>query len=229
MSLFGKKKEAPAGPAPIGEMQPPGGIPSSTHSDVVMNMKQQGLTNDQIIQELQKQGYNSQQIFDAINMADPNNIPGGPVDMGNAPGGMPGPMDQGGMGAPGEMPGPAEMGQEMPPMGGGLDSSKERIEEMAEAIIDEKWEELVKSINKIIEWKEKMDGSINKIQQEMSDMKENFDRLHSSVIGKIDEYDKNIVNVGTEVKAMEKVFEKALPTFTENVGELRRIVKNSKK
>jgi prefoldin subunit 5 len=142
--------------------------------------------------------------------------------MGGPPGGMPGPMDQGGM------PSPTEVGQEMPPMGG-RDGSKERIEEMAEAIIDEKWEELVKSINKIIEWKEKMDGSINKIQQEITDMKENFDRLHSSVVGKIDEYDKNIVNVGTEVKAMEKVFEKALPAFTENVGELRRIVKSAKK
>jgi len=219
MSLFGKKKNNLEGPAPIGEMEPPGGIPNSTPSDVVMNMKQQGLSNDQIIQELQKQGYNSQQIFDAINMADPTNIPGGPVDN---MGGMPSPMNQSGMS------GPPEMDQEMP-MSGGLDNSRERIEEMAEAIIDEKWEELVKSINKIIEWKEKMDGNINKIEQEIQDMKENFDRLHNSIVGKIDEYDKNIVNVGTEVKAMEKVFEKVLPTFTENVGELKRIIKNVKK
>ena len=67
-----------------------------------------------------------------------------------------------------------------------------------------------------------------KIKQEIKDIRENFNQLHSSIIGKINEYDKNIIDVGTEVKAMEKVFEKVLPTFTENVSELKRIVKNSK-
>jgi hypothetical protein len=223
MSLFGKKKNNSDGLSPISGMEPPGGMPSSTPSDVVIDMKQQGLTNDQIIQELQKQGYDSQQIFDAINMADPTNIPCGPINN------MSSMNREGDINMEGDMSYPPDMGQNMHSFGNGLDGSKERIEEMAEAIIDEKWEELVKSINKIIEWKENMDKTIHKMEQEIKDMKDNFDRLHSSVVGKIDEYDKNITNVGTEVKAMEKVFEKVLPAFTENVGELRRLVKSAKK
>ncbi len=218
MGLFGKKKEKEASEPQIpGEIGPPGGMPASSPTEAVASMKQQGLTNNQIIQELQGQGYNPQQIFDAINKVDPANVPAGPVDMGAAP--------------QGEVPYPGESNEGMPPpvSSSGFDENKEKIEEMAEAIIDEKWEELVKSINKIVEWKEKIEGNINKIEQEIKDMKESYNHLHSSIIGKINEYDKNIVNVGTEVKAMEKVFEKVLPSFTENIGELKRIVKSAKK
>ena len=42
------------------------------------------------------------------------------------------------------------------------------------------------------------------------------------------EYDKHIMEVGSEIKAMEKVFSKVLPTFTENVNELNNITKKIK-
>ena len=48
--------------------------------------------------------------------------------------------------------------------------------------------------------------------------------MHKGILGKISEYDQNLVNVGTEIKAMEKVFEKILPSFTDNVQRLSRIV-----
>ena len=214
MALFGKKKdEAPENPGTTEGMPPPMGVPSDIPTEAVSNLQQQGLSNNQIIQELERQGYNSQQIFDALNTVDSTNAPGGPIGMETA--------------ALPEMPAPTES---MPsPMPANFDNRKEKIEEMAEAIIDEKWEEFVKSINKIIEWKEKMESNISKIEQQITGLKESYNQLHNSIIGKINEYDKNIVNVGTEVKAMEKVFEKVLPTFTENIGELKRIVKGAKK
>ena len=218
MSLFGKKKQEQLQDAgPIGEMAPPESMPSNTPTEAVSQMQQQGLSNNQIIQELQRQGYNSQQIFDAMNQAQPGNVPAGPVE---------GPSLQP------EMSFPAQTEDSIQPQMPNMEvsgDSRDKIEEMAEAIIDEKWEELVKSINKIIEWKEKMEGTINKIEQELKDSKDTYNQLHSAIVGKINEYDQNIVNVGTQVKAMEKVFEKVLPTFTENITELKRIVKNSKK
>ncbi len=225
MALFGgKKKETPKPAEPTGEMAPPEGMPGNSPVDAVRSMKQQNMTNNEIIQELQKQGYNSQQIFDAINTIEPANMPAGPIETG-----APAAPQQG----YGEMQPPGAMGGTMPPPQQAAypptEDMRGRIEEITEAIIDEKWEELVKSINKIIEWKEKIEGNINKIEQEIKDVKESFGQLNDSIIGKIREYDKNIVNVGTQVKAMEKVFEKVLPTFTENVSELKRIVKNNKK
>jgi CRISPR/Cas system-associated endonuclease Cas1 len=105
---------------------------------------------------------------------------------------------------------------------------KAHIEEIAEAIIDEKWEDLLKNINQITDWKEKTESNISKLEQELKDLKDSFDKLHKAIIGKIGEYDQNILNVGTEIKAMEKVFQKVLPAFTENVNELSRITKTAK-
>jgi hypothetical protein len=110
----------------------------------------------------------------------------------------------------------------------GMIDEKTHIEEIAEAIIDEKWAELLKNISQITEWKEKTESNINKLEQELHDLKDSFDKLHKAIIGKIGEYDQNILNVGTEIKAMEKVFQKVLPAFTENVNELSRITKNAK-
>src|SRR3989338_2358782 len=39
----------------------------------------------------------------------------------------------------------------------GYSSNDERIEEIAEAIIDEKWQEMVKDVRKVIEWKNVME------------------------------------------------------------------------
>lgn len=99
----------------------------------------------------------------------------------------------------------------------------EKVEEVAEAIIDEKWNELVKNINKIVEWKEKTESRMASMEQEFKDLKNDFDSLHKGILGKVGEYDQNIVNIGTEIKAMERVFQKVLPLFTENVNELSRI------
>lgn len=101
-------------------------------------------------------------------------------------------------------------------------------EELIETIIEEKWNELIKDINKIINWKNKTEEKVLKMEQQMKDLKDQFDELHRAVIGKIGEYDKNILNVGAEVKAMEKVFSNVLPVFVNNVKELNEITKKFK-
>ncbi len=105
----------------------------------------------------------------------------------------------------------------------------QRIEELAEAIIDEKWNEIVRSINKIIDWKERVEGRVTKMEQQLEDMQKNFDMLHKGVLGKISDYDQNLQNVGAEIKAMDKVFQKVLPSLTESVSELGRITSGMRK
>jgi hypothetical protein len=62
----------------------------------------------------------------------------------------------------------------------------------------------------------------------MSDMKMDLDGLHKAIVARIGEYDKTLMDVGTEIKAMEKVFQKVLPELTGNIQELSRITKNVK-
>lgn len=276
--------------------------PSSVPTDKVLDMRTQGLSNNQVIQILQRDGYDLPAIFNALNQADIKGgieaVPASAVPHEEFPaqetGGYPmaqqptqqmpmqsmqQPMQQmpmqtmqqagqpmgygdqvpmiqdtsmmqdySGMGAPEGMP--QDQGMPMQPMQqmqGPMDYAQQqgfgpaagqsygpsfetqRIEELAEAIIDEKWNEIVRSINKIIDWKERVEARVTKMEQQLDDMNKNFDLLHKGVLGKISEYDRNLTNVGAEIKAMDKVFQKVLPSLTENVSELSRITTSMRK
>lgn len=202
---------------------PPSGIPT----DKVLEMRNSGLSNNQIIQNLQREGFTQTQIFDAMNQAEikvgvqqapPESLssyePANPMTMGeNIP----------------LQASSQEIG--MPPLQaqGMQQQGSVSTEELIEALIDEKWNELVKDINKVVDWKDKTETRITKMEQGFEDLKKSFDNLHKAVVGKIGEYDKHILDVGAEIQAMEKVFQKVLPTFTDNVKELSRITDNMKK
>ncbi|MBW2983881.1 hypothetical protein KY361_02100 [Candidatus Woesearchaeota archaeon] len=212
MPLFGKKKEeAAAAPAPGGAMSP---------VDIVNDMRQQGYSDDDIVAQLQSMGYPPEQIQDA--MAQAGMAAGGPLPP-EATGAPPGGPPAGPPGGPAPPGGPPPPG--MPSGPGGPAPGREQIEEIAESIIHEKWEDLLKSLNKLNEWKTKTETDIGKMQGDIDNLKQTFDNLHKGVLGKIGEYDKNLSMVGTEIKAMEKVFQKVLPTFTENVNKLDRLTK----
>ncbi|MFH1408773.1 MAG: hypothetical protein ABIH34_02610 [Nanoarchaeota archaeon] len=207
MALFGKKDV----PEPAQEPPPLAPTPQGPPTGAVLALREQGMSNNQIIRQLQQQGYPPNMVYDAMNQADMQS--GAPIQGYSQ--GYP-PQD--------DMP-PQDMMQ--PSMSSG--STEERIEEIAEAIIDEKWNELVKSVNKIIEWKERTDQRIAQMEQRFVEIEKNFNSLHHGVLGKIGEYDQNIVNLGADIKAMEQVFQKILPELTENVSELGRITTSLKK
>ncbi len=215
MTLFGmgKKKEE-------------GEVRSVTPVDEILRMRQQGLTNNQIVQALQRNGYKTHQIFDGMNQADLRSA--APIEGAIEPGLAEQPQPQDDVlpemeGAAEDMePARAYPQQQQNP---GLDS---QVEEVAEAIIEEKWEDLMKDFNKVLEWKEEMNKRLSMLEQGFSDLKSEFDKLQKGVFGKVAEYDANIRSVGTDVKAMESVFQKILPALTENVNELSRLTRKAK-
>lgn len=228
---MGKKKQeaasAPVEGAP-GGMPPPSApeqeapaMPTGTPVEQVLTLQKQGMDNNQITQTLQQQGYTPQQVYDAMNQASvkgavtqtpAEEIP--PVE-GMPPQPMPGavPLPQGGMPLP---PQAQPAGQDL------------GIEETVEAVVEEKWKDIEGTISKLNEWKGTADTRLTKFEQSMKDLKADMDNLHKAIVSKIGEYDQNILSVGTEIKAMEKVFSKVLPTFTENVNELARVAKGIK-
>ena len=219
MALFGskKKKEEPA--SNFDDLFPaePPETPNPM-AEQVAQLRQQGYADDQIVQWLQGQGYTPDQINDAMAQDMPTAGPLPSQDFDMQPPAQPMQRQQ-------------PMQVQQPPAYSypqqQASPDKDRIEEVAEAIIDEKWNKLIQDINKVIEWKEKAETRLLKMEQEVKDVKESFDALHKGVLGKIGEYDQNLANVGVEIKAMEKVFQKVLPTFTENVNKLERFTKDN--
>ncbi|MGB9749067.1 MAG: hypothetical protein ACP5H9_04005 [Candidatus Woesearchaeota archaeon] len=208
---------------------------SITPINEVLQLRTQGLTNAQIIDVLQREGYNSDQIFDALSQADVKS------SLQQSP-----PLESFDVQNQMATENPQVFQQQLqqtqqseedynygefshyaqPSI---LDTETEKIEQIAEAIIDEKWNDLVESINKVIDWKNKVEARIVKIEQQLNDLKQLYAELQKGILEKVGEYDQHILDVGTEIKAMEEVFKKIMPSFTQNVNELSSIVKNLKK
>jgi len=176
----------------------------------VAAMKQQGYSNDQIIQALQKDGYSSSVIFDTINLVE---LRSGIDSPGAAKQNIAPPVQP----APVPRPAPA------PTSTMNYDSSSVATDEYVESVIDEKWQDFEKDIQKIIDWKNTTEKRLTTLTQQFDDLRDDFSKLRDAVVGKVGEYDKNILDVGAEIKAMEKVFMKVLPAFTENVAQLGKI------
>ncbi|MBU4502557.1 MAG: hypothetical protein KKA79_08215, partial [Nanoarchaeota archaeon] len=105
----------------------------------------------------------------------------------------------------------------------------ESIQEVAESIIDERWQEVVASIGDITLWKSKVEDDIASIKQEVLRMDDRFTKLQAAMIGKVDEYQKGISKVGNEMAALEQVFGKIMEPLTTNIKELQRITQDLQK
>ena len=181
----------------------------------IQDLKRQGLTNNEMINRLREEGFGSTQIFDALSQA------------AVAPANPPAALNTSGTVRPRMDPAPMfTVGQSAPT--GPMFSDPGETEELIEAIIDEKWNDLLGDINKVIAWKDTTEARITRIEQQITDVRAEFDKLHQAVIAKVGEYDQHILDVGAEVKAMEKVFSKVLPVFTDNVAELSRVADQMK-
>ena len=187
-------------------------MPGDTPTEKALALRQQGLSNNQIIASLQREGFDTNQILDSLNQADlSEQTKGGNMANNNNP--LP-------TGAPQEVDAGEQVYDENAP---------EKTEELVEAIIDEKWSDFMDNINRVVEWKDKTESRITEMESAMKHMKDDFDKLHTSVLDRVGEYDTHISDVGTEVKALEKVFQKVLPGFMENVAELKNITEAMKK
>lgn len=221
-----KKKEPPKTDIPVNQ---------------VRSMRDQDIDDNRIIQTLQRDGYSSSKIFEAMNQVDstpyfeqPN--PEAPQQQSQPEAAAVAPETPGAVPAQSQVfsrpdysqtgfKQPMEQPMNVPP----YTQKSPEVEEIVESVIEEKWEEIVKDISKVVEWKNVTESKVNTLENDFTNLKEEFDRLHQAVIGKIGEYDKNILNVGAEIKAMEKVFSKVLPVFTEKVNQLADVADSIKK
>ncbi|MFT4310508.1 MAG: hypothetical protein ACMXYC_02660 [Candidatus Woesearchaeota archaeon] len=170
-------------------------------------LRNQGLSTNQIVQQLQQQGHSSHDIFEALNMA----------DMHQQQPQSPAPFT------------PPQNPMQMNPQGIAPSQQDDNVEELIEQVIEEKWREIKQNMDKLSTWKDKVDQKMAKLEQSIAHLEHDFSQVHQAILGKIGDYDKTMTNVGSQLNAMEMVFSKSLPLFTENVQELSRISEKLKR
>ncbi|MEK6901550.1 MAG: hypothetical protein AABX37_04360 [Nanoarchaeota archaeon] len=164
----------------------------------VMQLRSQGLPDSLVTGELTKRGYSPEDISLAISQADVSSVSGGGASS---------------------------------PQSNGITPQSDiysRFEELAESIIDEKWDDLLAEVRKIMEWKSRVEERQNAIEREQQKLAEDFKTLHLGVLGRLEDYDTRMRDVGIQLNAVGKVFKDVIPQFVDNVKELSAVTKEWK-
>lgn len=115
-------------------------------------------------------------------------------------------------------------------VGGGIGrEAEEFIQEVAESIINEKWERVNEEFGDLSVWKERVSSDVAAIKQEILRVENRIDNLQNTVIGRLGDYDTHIAGVGTEVKALEEVLKNIMKPLSTNIKELSRVTEDLKK
>jgi hypothetical protein len=107
-------------------------------------------------------------------------------------------------------------------------ASYDMIEEIAESIVGEKWDELIRGFGDLKLWKEKMDTDLAGTKQEILRVQNRFENLQKAVLGKVSEYGEGIQDLGAEIKALEKVLGNIIAPLTKNIKDLERVTQKIK-
>ena len=73
-----------------------------------------------------------------------------------------------------------------------------------------------------------METNVSNLSDRMTKLEMKLDSIEQAILGKVEEYGKSISDVGTELKAMQRVFQTTMPAFTENIKELQGLVEETK-
>lgn len=99
----------------------------------------------------------------------------------------------------------------------------EAIEEIAEEIVNEKWEEAKAKISSVIEWKEYTESRLKSMDEKMQRIESVLDRLQAALLGEVKKYGQGVKDLGTEMQSLEGAFSKILSPLVTNIKELQRI------
>lgn len=119
------------------------------------------------------------------------------------------------MGSPGAYPSP------MPQFG-------VSTEELVEKIVSEKIDRLEKRLVEQEKIHTDLLQQIGQVRSSVNDLKGKYSQLQEDSVVKIEEYNKELEGVGTQIKAMQRVMQNIIPTFAENVRSLTEVVKELK-
>jgi hypothetical protein len=205
----------------------------------VMNMLQQGLSDMEIIRQLTDRGYSPVQITDALNQAKiKKEITGTeglqPSILQTAvpvPTPREVPVPRPTAAAPSLMAPVQTMEYQYPTYPYQYPTAEavqpkidtEAIEEIAEEIVNEKWLEIKSKVSDVIEWKTYADKRLSSVDDRIKRIELSMDRLQAALLSKVQEYQRDIKELGSEMAALEGAFGKILTPFVENMRELGKI------
>jgi hypothetical protein len=179
----------------------------------IMSMKQQGIPDPQIFDMLAAEKIRPEDIEAAINQAN-ESMPqvmapyGGPQSDFMPP--------QGGMPMP-----PGQVAQ--------LEEESEDVEALVEKLVAEKAEGMDLRLKDMEADMGKVRTDIQEIKNTVIELKQKYAGLQEDSLGKVEEYAKELENVGAQIKAMQRILQQIIPSLADNISQLQTVVDKVKK
>ncbi len=200
--------------------------------EFVMQLERQGLNDVEIIAKLQEQGLSAQDINDALNQSRVKSAVASEEEM--QPSIMTKPAVEEEEVAPSPMKKkaaqtaqPAEEYQyEYAPAQGGI--GVETIEEIAEEVVNERFNEIKKRVGEIVEFKQLVNSRIAEVDDRLKRIESTIDKLQLALLGRVQEFGQDVKYLGSEMQVMEGAFGKILNPLIDNIRELNRITERIK-
>jgi DNA-binding transcriptional MerR regulator len=221
-------------------------LPEGSPINKVLQLKEQGQANTDIIRILQEQGFSFQQISEALNQAQTKqSVEAQPAPTEMQPSvlydqeqpatqeaevnpSVPAPSQPQGPVFPTEVE-PQFWPEQSTISSQALGSTTEDVEEIAESIIAEKWQKVTEEIGDITSFKDKTSSDLEAIKQEILRVENRFENLQNSIFGKVKEYDQSVSDVSIEIKALGKLLSNIVTPLTNNVKQLESLIKDLRK
>tara|TARA_Y100000310_G_C20650618_1_gene799214 strand:+ start:749 stop:1384 length:636 start_codon:yes stop_codon:yes gene_type:complete len=195
----------------------------------VLELLKQSKSNEEITNSLEQRGFNLQQVSDAISQAkikmgvEGNMPPSGMEESSSVGDDIPIP-DQ----APAQQSEPQfeqPQFQQMPQQQGvGYTDMQALVEE----VVEEKWREFIKDVGDIAVWKARVADDMEATKQELVRTQRRLEDLQTAVLGKVKDYNQNVLDINREMKALEQVFGKILEPLTANIKDLQKVTEDIK-
>ncbi len=186
--------------------------------EIAVDLQNKGLDEEKIVSELTSKGFSKEEISQALTQA---NVKSQVEDLPEAP-------------APSlEQPQQEFHEQQVQtPVTQQYENytstTQQQIEEIAEEIIQEKWERFLENFGDLPIWKEKVETDILSLKQEIVRLHDRMNGVERALAGKVQEYTDSITDVTAEIKALSKLLKQILQPLTSNVKELQRITEKFK-
>lgn len=103
------------------------------------------------------------------------------------------------------------------------DSIIRDIQEVAEAIVAERWEVISKEFDKIRASQEDVVRKVDELTTTLSNFESRVNNLEAGVFEKIRTFNDTVEKIGAEIKAMEQIFSKIIPSFSATVARLSEV------
>jgi len=207
--------------------------------DRVIELQNQGFSDDQIVEELQNEGIYPQEIRDSLNQANVKNAVsqesvGENPQQGN-------PQENYSMEPPIPSQESYDQNQNYYPQAPQAYSnqsqgyypqqgyqSSENLSEIAEQVVSEKLDEFRREVGDISGFKENIQGRISELNERIKRIENTIDKLQHSIIGKIGEFEDNASAIHKDLDNLHGTVSKLMNPLVDNYKELKKLNRNKK-